>query len=139
MPNLPMRRLALLAALALATLPIPSQAFEVTQQRGIASYYHHKFTGRTMANGDRFNPNSNTAAHRTFPFGTVVEVTNLRNGESRVVVITDRGPFIRGRIIDVSPRIAEELGMRRAGLAEVVVRPLGQIDTYEEVAEASAR
>ncbi|MGX9967025.1 septal ring lytic transglycosylase RlpA family protein [Roseomonas sp. F4] len=139
MPNLPMRRPALLAILALAVVPLPSMANEPASQRGIASYYHQKFTGRHMANGERFNPDSNTAAHRTLPFGTVVEVTNLRNGESRTVVITDRGPFIRGRIIDLSPRIAEELGMRQAGLAEVVVRPLGQMDQFEEVAEASAR
>ncbi|MFC3003612.1 septal ring lytic transglycosylase RlpA family protein [Falsiroseomonas tokyonensis] len=134
MPTLPKGRLVLLAFLALpAAAPLPSQASDFATQRGIASYYHpHRFTGRTMANGDRFDPNSNSAAHRTLPFGTVVEVTNLRNGETRTVVIEDRGPFIRGRIIDLSPRIAEELGMLDAGLAAVEVRPISQADQLME-------
>ncbi len=89
-----------------------------------------------MANGERFDPNSNSAAHRTLPFGTVVEVTNLRNGQTRTVVIQDRGPFIAGRIIDLSPRIANELGMREAGLARVEVRPISQADQLMEAFNA---
>jgi rare lipoprotein A len=85
-----------------------------------------------MANGDRFDPNSNSATHSTLPFGTVVEVTNLRNGRTRTVVIEDRGPFIDGRIIDLSPRIADELGMREAGLARVEVRPISEADRLME-------
>jgi rare lipoprotein A len=95
-------------------------------ERGLASYYHPDFfTGRPMANGMPFDPNSNAAASRTLPLGTVVEVTNLRNGATRRVVIQDRGPFVEGRIIDLSPRIADELGMRRAGVVPVEVRPVG--------------
>jgi len=134
LPYLPMRRLALLACLALAAAaPLPTEASDFSPQRGIASYYHPTyFTGRPMANGDRFDPNSNSAAHRTLPFGTVVEVTNLRNGRTRTVVIEDRGPFIAGRIIDLSPRIAEELGMRNAGIARVEVRPISEADRLME-------
>lgn len=134
MPNLPMRRLALLACLAAVILaPRPIVARDFAPQRGIASYYHPTFfTGRPMANGVPFDPNSNSAAHRTLPFGTVVEVTNLRNGRTRTVVIEDRGPFIDGRIIDLSPRIAEELGMRQAGLARVEVRPISEADRLME-------
>jgi rare lipoprotein A len=96
-------------------------------QRGTASFYHpHNFTGRPMANGELFDPNSNAAAHRTLPFGTLAEVTNLDTGLSRIVVIGDRGPHVPGRIIDVSPRTAAELGMRAAGLALVEVRPIGR-------------
>ena len=96
-------------------------------QRGQASFYHpHRFTGRPMANGERFDPNSNSAAHRTLPFGTIALVTNLHTGESREVVIEDRGPHIRGRIIDLSPRVAEELGMLQAGVAPVEIRPIGR-------------
>lgn len=129
-----MRRFALLACLALATAtPLPSAASDFSPQRGIASYYHAQhFTGRPMANGERFDPNSNSAAHRTLPFGTMVEVTNLLNGETRTVVIEDRGPFVAGRIIDLSPRIARELGMRDAGLARVEVRPISQADRLME-------
>lgn len=95
-------------------------------ERGLASYYHPDFfTGRPMANGMPFDPRSDAAASRTLPLGTVVEVTNLRNGQTRRVVIRDRGPFVEGRIIDLSPRIAEELGMWRDGVVPVEVRPVG--------------
>jgi rare lipoprotein A len=97
-------------------------------QRGEASYYHPtRFTGRRMANGDRFDPRSNAAAHPWLPFGTVLEVTNLDNGETREVVIEDRGPHVRGRILDVSPRIARELGMVRTGTAPVEIRAVGRL------------
>lgn len=118
--------------LALAIL-VPATAAFADQdgppvQRGRASYYHpENFTGRPMANGDRFDPQSNAAASRTLPLGTVAEVTNLRNGETRQVVIEDRGPYVGGRIIDVSPRTAEELGMRHEGVAPVEVRPVGRL------------
>lgn len=134
MPIPTMRRIALLACLALVTMAVkPADARDSAAQRGIASYYHpERFTGRPMANGVRFDPNSNSAAHRSLPFGTVVEVTNLRNGRSRIVVIEDRGPFIAGRIIDLSPRIAGELGMLEAGLAQVEVRPISEADRLME-------
>jgi rare lipoprotein A len=93
-------------------------------QRGRASFYSTKFRGRRMANGERFNPRSNSAAHRSLPLGTKARVTNLENGRSAVVTVEDRGPHARGRIIDVSPAIAEHLGMREKGLAMVEVRPL---------------
>jgi len=72
-----------------------------------------------------FDPMSNAAASLTLPLGTVADVTNLRNGMTRRVVIQDRGPFVEGRIIDLSPRVADELGMRRAGVVPVEVRPVG--------------
>jgi rare lipoprotein A len=127
------RLLPLPLALVLTSLSVPAApvalAYDFAPQRGLASYYHpHRFTGRTMANGERFDPRSNSAAHRTLPLGTEAMVTNLNTGESRRVVIDDRGPHIRGRIIDVSPRIAEELGMRGAGLARVEIRPLDEND-----------
>ena len=115
--------------LAMALLaPAGALAEEAEAQRGRASFYHpENFTGRPMANGDRFDPQSNAAASRTLPLGTVAEVTNLRNGETRQVVIEDRGPYVGGRIIDVSPRTAEELGMREEGVAPVEVRPVGRL------------
>jgi rare lipoprotein A len=83
---------------------------------GIASYYK---SGKQTANGERFNPNGLTAAHRTLPFGTKVRVTNLRNGKSVVVRINDRGPFIRGRVIDLSLGAAIFVGMTKSGVAKV--------------------
>lgn len=93
-------------------------------QHGKASYYAPHFNGRRMANGERFNPNSNVAAHRTLPLGSVVRVTNLSNGRSATVRVADRGPFVRGRVIDVTPRTAEHLDMKEDGTAPVAVTPL---------------
>lgn len=107
---------------ACGTEPAPAAAGPA--QQGIASYYGPEFTGRRTASGERFDPQSNVAAHRTLPLGTVARVTNLETGRSRTVRIADRGPFIRGRIVDVSPRTAEELGMRQQGVAPVEVTPL---------------
>jgi rare lipoprotein A len=88
-------------------------------QTGHASWYGGKFQGRLTANGERFDTNKHTAAHRTLPFGTRVRVTNLDNGKSTVVRINDRGPFIQGRIIDLSRAAAEELDMIETGTAPV--------------------
>ncbi|MFC3101186.1 septal ring lytic transglycosylase RlpA family protein [Altererythrobacter lauratis] len=82
---------------------------------GIASFYADRFHGQRTASGERFDNRALTAAHRTLPFGSRVRVTNPANGASVVVRITDRGPFTRGRLIDVSRAAAEELGLVRAG------------------------
>jgi len=86
---------------------------------GVASYYGKRFHGRLTANGERFNMNAMTAAHKTLPFGTKVRVTYPRNGRSVVVRINDRGPFIRGRHIDLSRKAAQKLGMISSGHARV--------------------
>ncbi|WP_017306963.1 septal ring lytic transglycosylase RlpA family protein [Spirulina subsalsa] len=91
------------------------------QYQGMASWYGPGFHGRRSASGERFNQNALTAAHRTLPFGTQVRVTNLNNGRSVVVRINDRGPFIRGRIIDLSRGAASAIGMLGSGVAPVQV------------------
>ncbi|MDH4982065.1 septal ring lytic transglycosylase RlpA family protein [Hyphomicrobium sp. D-2] len=93
----------------------------VGSQAGMASYY---WQPQMTASGVRFNPNAMTAAHRSLPFGTKVRVTNKRNGKSVVVTINDRGPFIKGRIIDLSNAAAGVIGMRASGVAPVVVERL---------------
>jgi rare lipoprotein A len=93
-------------------------------RRGKASYYSHHLAGRTMANGEPMNPDSNTAASKTLPLGTKARVTNLRNGRSTVVVIRDRGPYAKGRIIDLSPSTARALGLGRSGVTSVEVAPI---------------
>lgn len=90
---------------------------------GIASYY---WQPQRVASGGWFNPNALTAAHKTLPFGTRVRVTNKRNGRSVVVRINDRGPYIKGRIIDLSKRAAGVIGMRGSGIAPVSVQVLGR-------------
>ena len=92
---------------------------------GIASWYGHAFHGRPTANGERYDMNEVTAAHPTLPLPSRVRVTNLENGRELVVRVNDRGPFIDGRIIDVSRRAAQLLGFYREGLAEVRVEYLG--------------
>ncbi|WP_283182952.1 MULTISPECIES: septal ring lytic transglycosylase RlpA family protein [unclassified Pseudomonas] len=91
---------------------------------GVASYYGAKHHGKRTASGERFNKNSLTAAHRQLPFGTRVKITNLNNDRSCVVRINDRGPYSRGRLIDVSREAAEQLGMLRSGTAKVRVQAL---------------
>ena len=93
-------------------------------QRGRASYYGREFNGRKMANGRPFNPDSNTAASRSLPLGTVARVKNRQSGRETTVRVEDRGPYVPGRILDVAPRAADDLGMRRQGVAPVVVEPV---------------
>ena len=89
------------------------------QQTGKASYYASRFDGRLTASGEVFSNDSLTAAHRSLPFGTMVEVSNQANGRSVILRINDRGPFIEGRIIDVTQKAARELGFYEKGLADV--------------------
>lgn len=86
---------------------------------GVASYYGRRFHGRRTANGERFNMRAMTAAHKTLPFGTMVRVTNTRNGRAVTVRINDRGPFIPGRTIDLSRGAAEQIGLISTGHARV--------------------
>jgi rare lipoprotein A len=91
------------------------------RETGIASWYGAKFHNRQTANGQIFDMNSISAAHRTLPLPSVVQVTNLSNGRSLKILVNDRGPFAHGRIIDLSRRAAQLLGFERAGTARVLV------------------
>jgi peptidoglycan lytic transglycosylase len=108
-------------ALALIIAAVPP-AF--TLEEGLASWYGGKFQGRVTSSGEVFDTNLLTAAHKTLPFGTVVKVTNLENGRSAVVKINDRGPFVEGRIIDLSRAAAEQIDMVGTGTARVSVEVL---------------
>ncbi len=90
-------------------------------QEGIASYYADKYEGRPTASGEIFRQDLLTAAHKTLPFGTMVTVTNLKNGKKIRVKINDRGPFVAGRIIDVTSRGARELDFVRDGIVNVKI------------------
>lgn len=91
-------------------------------QTGKASYYADSFSGKKTASGERFRQGRRTAAHPTLPFGTKVKVTNMKNGRTVKVRINDRGPFVKGRIIDLSKKAARKLGMLNDGVAEVKIR-----------------
>lgn len=90
-------------------------------ERGQASWYGERFQGRPTASGERFDMNRLTAAHPTLPFDTVVRVRSLQTGREVVVRINDRGPFTKGRVIDLSRAAAQALGMLAAGIQDVVV------------------
>ncbi len=94
------------------------------KQKGRVSYYARHFINRKMANGERFDPNTNVAASKTLPLGTTARVTNLANGKSAMVRVEDRGPFIVGRVVDVTPKVAALLEISKAGVAPVIVAPI---------------
>jgi len=117
-------RIIILALLSLIGFtPLSAQGI----QQGEASYYAKKFVGRKTASGERLSRDSLTCAHRTYPFGTMLKVFNPANGQSVVVRVIDRGPYIRGRIIDLSWRAAKELGIISQGVAMVTVVKLDNI------------
>jgi len=92
-----------------------------TVTTGQASYYADKFNGNTTASGEKYNKKAMTCAHRTYPFGTVLKVTNTTNGKSVQLRVNDRGPFKAGRIVDVSGAAADKLDMKKAGVVNVKV------------------
>ena len=108
------------------------------EENGIASYYADFFEGRLTANGEIFSQDLLTAAHKTLPFGTEVLVENISNGKKVVVTINDRGPFVKGRIIDLSKFAAAEIGMINKGIQKVTIKAnLDQSDKESIVAVSS--
>lgn len=110
------------ALLLLSFLPLSGQVQQAEQVLGRASYYAGRFHGRKMSNGTSYHRDSLTCAHRTYPFGTLLEVTNPKNNKRVIVKVTDRGPYMRNRIIDVSHAAAQQLGMLKQGVIQVVIR-----------------
>lgn len=133
----------------------PYETADNFSQTGVASWYGPGFHGKKTANGERFNTNALTAAHKELPFNTMVRVTNLANGRSTTVRINDRGPFSKNRIIDLSKKAAQEIDMLRAGTARVRIetlasktnkRPTNQsedarraMETLEKVSDSMSR
>lgn len=99
-------------------------------QAGMASYYHDRFHGQRTASGTPYDKHRFSAAHRTLPLGTQVRVTDARSGESVVVRINDRGPFGRGRVIDLSRAAAREIGLTRKGVAKVMLEVLSRSERF---------
>jgi rare lipoprotein A len=107
--------------------PVPSA--EGYQETGIASWYGKKFHGRKTSNGETYDMYAETAAHKTLPMGTVLLVKNLENGQKTVVRINDRGPFVKGRIIDLSYTAAKKIGLVQNGTAKIKITALGEATT----------
>jgi rare lipoprotein A len=105
--------------------PKPQPDLSGRERTGIASFYADRFAGRKMADGNKMDPQCNNAASRTLPLGTVAKVTNLATRKSAVVTIQDRGPYVHGRIVDLSPSTARKIGITpRIGIAKVRVTPI---------------
>jgi rare lipoprotein A len=135
-----MLTIAALGPLASASAPLLSAAAEAVtppadpkpqpdlsgrERTGVASFYADRFAGRKMADGNKMNPQGDNAASRTLPLGTVAKVTNLATRKSAVVTIQDRGPYVHGRIVDLSPSTARKIGITpRTGIAKVRVTPI---------------
>src|ERR1700712_470810 len=94
------------------------------KQKGGASFYAKRFANHKMADGHRMNPNADIAASKTLPLGSVAKVTNLDNGKSATVNIEDRGPYVNGRVVDLAPKVADQLDLKGKGVAPVEVKPI---------------
>ncbi len=133
LPSIPRRVLLCLAAhgallaAACATAPVQTpRDWTSFRQEGEASWYGPNFHGKTTANGERYNMLRLTAAHQKLPFNTLVRVTNLSNGKIATVRINDRGPFLKGRILDLSYAAARALGASGAGVIPVRIEVVGK-------------
>jgi rare lipoprotein A len=111
----------IIAFLLVFTLIPALQAQKINPSVGYASYYHDKFVGRKTASGQLYKHEKMTCAHRTLPFGTTLKVTNLSNNKSVIVTVNDRGPFVSGRIIDLSKSAAVKLDFIKAGQTKVKI------------------
>jgi rare lipoprotein A len=118
-------------AAPIAKIPVPSQPTMI--ETGLASWYGSRHHGKRTASGEVFNQDKLTAAHRTLPWGSIVKVTNLANGKSVEVRINDRGPFTKGRIIDVSRAAARSLGMVEQGITTVHIEWLPDPEKSNEL------
>ena len=124
-----------LLALVLLALPAAAAAAEEIRQAGEASYYSHRFQGKPTASGERFDQRKDTAASPDLPLGARATVTNEANGQSVDVTINDRGPYVDGRILDVSKDAAKRLGMTKDGTAPVTVEVKPEQQPTEELRE----
>ena len=106
--------------------------------KGVSSWYGPNFHGKQTSNGERYNMHARTAAHKTWPMDTMVKVSNLQNGKTTIVRINDRGPFVRGRIIDCSYTAGKEIGLDRMGIAKVSIQVVGfagKVQSMETIAK----
>lgn len=117
-------RISLGITLLLCLTFLTEQGFAQTSEIGMASYYNDSFEGRMTASGAAYRKNKLTAAHNTLAFGTWIKVTNLKNGKSVMLEVNDRGPFVRGRILDVSKEAAIRLDFIDQGVIEVRIEVL---------------
>lgn len=132
------KKLCIIAVLLVFSFNFLVLADNIISADVFASYYGEPFHGRPTSSGEPFDMNAYTAAHRTLPFGTMVEVTNLGNGKKVIVRINDRGPFVGNREIDLSRAAAEALGMIGQGIARVSIKRVGQQEVATETNDSQS-
>lgn len=120
-------------------LTIVLAASATAQTHGKASFYGNGVHGHRTSDGSRYHKDSLTCAHRTLPFGTLLKVTNKTNGREVIVRVTDRGPFVKGRVVDLSMAAAKKLDMVRAGVAPVVVDVVGHVNNKKQYAKSESK
>ncbi len=130
------KKIHLVAVYTLCCLGFSFATECVALEIGMASYYSNKFQGRKTSNGERYDKNKLTAAHRTLPIGSQVEVTNLKTKSSVIVTSNDRGPYVH-RLIDLSYAAAKEIGLVQAGVAKVAITPVNLQKYVDEKKAAS--
>lgn len=119
--------------------PQPPADLSARKRVGKASFYARQFSGKTMADGTPMDPQGDNAASRTLPLGTTAKVTNVETGKTAVVTIEDRGPYVDGRLVDLSPATASKIGITpKKGLAKVVVAPIAVPQPDGKVKEGAA-
>ena len=116
--------LSLILLLSTMSLSSVSMAKDIFTQQGKASWYGGKHHGKKTASGVAYNMHSDTIAHKSLPFGTKVEITNLDNGKTTVGVVRDRGPYVHGRVADESYKIAQEIGLVKSGVCNVKIQQI---------------
>lgn len=131
-----LKKLIIVLGAIFTAILLSENAYAKTYEKGKASYYSNYFNGRLTANGEIFsNSKIYTAAHKSLPFGTKVKVTNLKNNKSIVVRINDRGPYVKGRVIDLTKAGAKKLDMVKSGVApvklEIVYKPTKEESKYK--------
>jgi rare lipoprotein A len=119
-----MRNIFFVIVTVAGSMPGLAQTKAVSPETGVCSYYARRYDGRITAGGKRFNSNALTAAHRTYPMGTKLKLTNVSNDKSVEVVVNDRGPFVKGRDISVTRRAARQLGFVKQGFTTVRIEQI---------------
>ena len=111
----------------------------IAQEYGVASFYSDEFHGRKTAYGDTYDKEKLTAAHKKHPYGTILKITRLDNKKSVTVKVTDKGPYIKGRVVDVSRRAAEKLGLVKVGMAEVKVEVVNRMERSTSTVSSASK
>lgn len=137
-PSLKKNTMKLLVQILALVILTTQMAFSAPIEKGLASYYDDSFHGRKTASGEKYDKNKLTAAHKTLPFGTRIKIKNPANGKSVEVVVNDRGPYIKGRVIEISKKAAQQIDLVKVNVAPVEITVLSGPDSKKTATPATA-